>query len=400
MSRFLATALNDDEFHLKRAISDLEKANGHRSEDIRLSSDLMRGLRVKMEELGLDPSDTTAKELYYSLFEKLKSDDEQLLKTIRTLAAKRVNAAADPSDGLKLLLEDLELPSQCFVLKHSSLKRIFKSKPPKQVMRALDYRSVDSLLKKEPLAMLILAVNIFESHRYAEDFYRHYKQLSTSDFESKPLTILIPKSPKWRKALSSLSNESRHQIVSCYELGTLIIMPIGDKIEPGQMTATVVQTLSEINKILSASTYLKMLQVRPDFNQKLYEVATHGPVLNASILGKSIPWHVIQGMLPDSTDLPYMSKSDFILSKLIDKLCDKYEFLKFWKSTDYLGLVSGDDTVSLNILDVAVNLYSKLKFEERTVNNFRNNLWQELIKKYVSPQLAAETIASEVGTEG
>jgi hypothetical protein len=396
MSRYLATALDGDELYLRRAIADLEKANGHSSEDIRLSSLIAQNLQQKMNELGLDPKDTTAKELYYSLVEKLKADDQRLVKTVRTLAAKKVNAAADPADGLKILLEDLRLPSDCFIIKHSSIKKILSSKPPKQVMKHLDYRSVDSLIKREPLALVILAINVFESKRYVEDFYRKYKSLTSRDFENKPLTILIPKSVKWQKVLNQIDSKSRHQIVSCFELGTLIIMPIGLNLQPGQLTATLVQTLSEINRILSASTYLKVLQVRPEFSQKVYEVATQGPVLNASLMGRSIPWRVLQSMLPDAVDLPHMNKSEFKLSKLIDRLCDKYDFLKFWKSTDFLALVMDDETVSLNILDVALNVYSKLNYEERTVANFRNNLWQELIKRYMSPDLATEAINNEL----
>lgn len=397
MSRYLATALNDDELSLRRAIADLEKANGESSQDIRLTSQIMQNLKFKMTELGLDPSDTTAKELYYSLLERLKHDDQELLKTIRTLAAKKVNATADPADGLKLLLEDLKLPTDCFVIKHSVIKSILTKQAPKSVMKKLDYRSLESMLKREPLPLLILAINMYESKRYIENFYRKYKSLSSRDFENKPLTILIPKSAKWRKILNSISTNNRHQIVSCFELGSLVIMPIGTSVEPGQITATLVQVLTEINRILSASTYLKIMQVQPEFNQKVYEVATDGPMLNTSLLGKAIPWHVLQSVLPESVDLPHMNKSDFKLSKLIDKLCSKYDFLKFWQATDFIGLVTDEDIVSLNILDVAVNLYSKLDYEERTVRNFRNNLWQELIKRYVSPKLATEAISSDLG---
>lgn len=45
---------------------ELEAANGHPNEDIKLSTQTMNSARSKCRELGLDPTDTTAEELYHA----------------------------------------------------------------------------------------------------------------------------------------------------------------------------------------------------------------------------------------------------------------------------------------------------------------------------------------------
>ena len=98
MSRFLSDALASDTPKFRHDLAELERSNGHPNADLRLTSEVMQGLSGKIKALGLDPKDTTPEELYEVLNLKLKEDDQKLLKHLRSLAAKSVNAEANASD--------------------------------------------------------------------------------------------------------------------------------------------------------------------------------------------------------------------------------------------------------------------------------------------------------------
>ena len=86
-----------------------ERRSGHPNHDLRLSSKMYSSITSKIKQLGLDPNDTTARELYFSLNDKLVKDDTKLTKKLRTIAAQKVNAEANISDGLINVIKDLKL---------------------------------------------------------------------------------------------------------------------------------------------------------------------------------------------------------------------------------------------------------------------------------------------------
>ncbi|HEY4964385.1 MAG TPA: hypothetical protein VIH90_06875 [Candidatus Saccharimonadales bacterium] len=399
MSRFLSQALAADEPHFSRGISELEKANGAPRHDIRLVSDISLKLKRSIEYLGLDPNDTTNEELYHALNEKLKTDDNKLLKELRTLAAKNVNLEANLSDGIKQLLDLMDIKQQVFSLKSSSFKKILKSTPPKKVMKSLGYRSLDSLTKHESPALIVLAINKFETKTYVRSYYQKYLKLKSTDFETKKLSVVEPKSSKWAEILKSIKLSTGYIHISCYELGSLIVLPEVNLPKKGQLTANLVQILSELSKIASTSNYLKLNQVTADFGLKVYDVAEHEPFVSLSILSKPIPWHLAQSVIAtriEDIDLPQFSGDELGFSKLLDKLGDVVSDLKFWQSTEYLALVSKGDTISLNILDVADNLSNELSYQTRRLTNFRNSLWQELMGRYINPDLTVDSLVPAI----
>jgi hypothetical protein len=80
--------------------------------------------------------------------------------------------------------------------------------------------------------------------------------------------------------------------------------------------------------------------------------------------------------------------------------------LTFWQGSAHLGLLKRHQSVSLNIVDAALNVCNNLPFEKRITQSFQRSLWHELILKYLNhdtveqtvlaqlqPQLAAEIVA-------
>lgn len=67
MTKFLASLLATDHPLFTRTIADFERASGNSGVDIRLIADITEAAHDVMRKLGVDPSDTSAEELYHAL---------------------------------------------------------------------------------------------------------------------------------------------------------------------------------------------------------------------------------------------------------------------------------------------------------------------------------------------
>ena len=148
MTRWLSEVLQAPEPSFRLGLRRFEAANGNPSSDIRLSTRVQQQTQAKLLELGLDPTDTTAEELYHVLCERVKADDARLSRTLRTRAATHVSIEADVVAGMAHALAELPDGPNCFALKATSLRAIIKKLPPKRAMKQLGYRSC---LRKESI---------------------------------------------------------------------------------------------------------------------------------------------------------------------------------------------------------------------------------------------------------
>jgi hypothetical protein len=395
MTRFLSESLEAREPYFKMGLDKLEKSSGHESLDIKFTVDVKNRAKDKIKELGLDPEDTTSSELYHTLCQRLAEDDKQLTKTLRTLAASKVSAEADPIDGLTEALKNLSDQKRSFSLKSSHLKQLFKANQPKKTMKALGFRSLDSLLKRENPAVVLLVAEKIESHSWQKKLNDQYKKLKSSDFEEKAISLVKLKDQKALKLLS----EDGNNIISVKELGSLIILPLPKELPTGALTASLCIALDKLNEIRAVSTYLKLNQLSNNFGSSVVIGAFNNPKLNIEKVDHEFNWSTIHkyyneliGSLKEDIIEPYMRFDDMLHTPIEKSLAEIEPKLEFWKDTDHLGIVSENGKpVSMNILDSAINLCNKLTFEDRISDYFKHNLWHELLVRYAKqPSLYEE----------
>src|SRR5487761_1081413 len=182
MTRFLSEALEAKEPYFRQGLTNLEASNGNPSTDIRFSHEIMNNTAKKLNELGLDPKDTTPKELFEALKQRAKEDDLKLVKYLRTLAANNVSAEAEPVAGMAEALKNHMDSKACYGLKPSRVKSILKVNPPKKAMKKLGYRSIDSMLKHEAMPLIYTVATLYESPNWYKKLLEQYRQLKSSDF--------------------------------------------------------------------------------------------------------------------------------------------------------------------------------------------------------------------------
>jgi hypothetical protein len=405
VTRFLSTALQAEEPRFQTGLRQLESAHGNPSTDIRLSSEIMRATQNKLRELGLDPLDTTAAELYHALQLRVAKDDALLTKHLRTQAAQHISAEADVVAGMIRAMRQLSDSQRCFALKASSLRTLLKRQPPKKAMKRLGYRSLASFLKHESPALALAAAWLCEGEAWQKHLLAGYKVLASHDFEARNISLVEPTSKHWRELASSIITERRHTVLSFKELGAIIIFPMPEHdVPPGAVTATLSLALHDLNEIRAASTFLKLNQMKSDFGQIVRYVAMDEPRLDSKLLDQPLPWNLIQryysrvkDQFKEAVFEPYVQLEDMNWYAVEKALATIDPDLKFWQHTAYLGLLDEDRApVSMNIVDAALNYCNKLPFERRLTHYFQRSLWHELLLRYLRHEPVEQAVLSQL----
>lgn len=414
MTRFLSHALEAPEPFFRNGLRKLEEANGNPSADISFSAEVLQAARRKLLELDLDPRDTTPKELYRALEQRLKADDERLKRRLQTAAATHVSAEADMVAGMVHVLDELPDSRRCYALKASSLKSLIRKLPPKKAMRQLGYRSLDSFIKHEQPVLILTAAWLVEGANWQKRLLEQYKKLKPADFESRNIILAHPTSQRWQNLAARVVDDNRHNLACFKEFGALVFLPLPADVPPGSATASLSLALHELNEVRAAGTFLQIHQVRADFGQSVSRVATDEPRLSSELLDQPMPWNLIQRYYSRLKDdfrseiyEPHFQVDAMVWHPIEDTLAKIEPSFKFWQQTSHLALLDGRRPVSFNLVDVALNFCNKIVYEDRAVHYFQKSVWHELMLRYLKrgpveltvmaelqPRLAAETVTA------
>lgn len=403
MTRFLSESLQAPEPSFRLGLQELERAHGHPNHDIRLSSSVRQKTQQKMALFGLDPQDTTPQELYHALEHHLLQADRALTKELRRRAATHVSAEGKVSDGMMHALQELTSNMRVFALKPTVTKKLLTAHPPKHAIKVLGYRSLASFLKHEQPAAVLLAAWLTESSSWRKQYLEQYKKLKSRDFEMRRVTIIAPASKAWQDLSAKVVDISKQHVQSFRELGSIVVLPLPKHAPEGSVTASMSLALHECNAIASTSTYLKLSQVRGDFGQHIYQVATSEPHVEAAVLNRAVPWQLIQRYYAHFSDRfkeamfePHILAEDLSWRSVEQGLAGLTPEFKTWEHTSYLGLLHNSQLVSMNILDVAVNACNHLPFEKRIYQAFQQSLLHELLLQYLSHEAVEQTVANQL----
>ncbi|HEX8762257.1 MAG TPA: hypothetical protein VF733_00695 [Candidatus Saccharimonadales bacterium] len=402
MTRYLSAALGAAQPFFGQSIMELERASGRPGADIRLTSEVTQQLHVIMKQLGLDPSDTTGPELYSALLQRLQQDESRV-RTVLT-----IDQAADPNDvlaGVQAFLNTHRTTGNCFALKATTTRRLFKKKAPKATMKLLGYRSLDSMLKHEVPAAVYAAALIAESASWHRNFQAQYDGLQTSDFEQRKMQVLYPSSTRWTSAASEFVSRSRNNILSFKELGAVVILPLSGRVE-GLALTTILLVLHYLNDIRTFSSYAKLQQVKLTFGQIIHQASEAEPMTSASLAGQPVPWKVIQryygkmqnGYHPEVFE-PHVQPDDLQWHDGEKIVAELQPALHFWESTQHVSMLYDGQPVSCNILDVALSYCNTLPFADRIVHFVREHLWHELMSRYLHQENLEAAVHQQLSRE-
>lgn len=402
MSRVLAGLLGANEVPFRQQVQRLEQAAGLPSADIRLSAHVLQATRQKIRELGLDPTDTTGPELFAALQTRLGQDE------IRVRASLNLRADIQVVDMLEHIAEaltQLDHHSDVYVIKSTVMKQLLKKLKPKATMKRLGYRSMDSMLKHEPVAQLLAACQVSESTEWHEARLRAYRKLQTKDFEARRPQFVVPSSKQWPKLAEAHTAQHRHHLIEVPELGAVVILPM-ERDLPGLAVTTFALSLQALNSMRALSAYLKLQQVRPDFGEMVQASILQEPLTEVELGGNKLSWRMVhwfygQGHASYHPDVfePHVQAEDLAWHHTGRELARLQPVLQFWEETEMLGLLDGRDAVSMNVLDVALGVCNGLKYGERVLHNMREALGRELFARYLQQDYLQDMLGASLGKE-
>lgn len=397
MTRALADQLGVPYLNFSRQIRSLELASGRNSVDIRLSTELDQAVRQKIRELGLDPKDTTGEELYSAILGRVQQDEKYLQEVLSNKYS-----GVSPTERISKLIASLKVNKECYALKNTSAKRLLKKQTPKHTMKALGYRSFDSMLKHEPAPTVIATALLLENESWKESLLSSYKNLKSKDFELRKLTVFAPSTKRWQDLASSVVVKKRHNVVILRELGSIVLMPLPKSAPSGAMLAMLLLVLNGINEIRAGSSYLKLNQVRPGFGESVAQVATNEAYIGVSLLDRVVPWQMIQRYYAKFSDRissdifePHVQAEDLTWHSIEKILSEIHPTFDFWQDTPVLSFLNNGKPVSMNLLDAAVNYCNKLPFTLRVSKYFQTSLWHELALRYLSHENVEQTVLDD-----
>lgn len=403
MSKILSELLNAKEPLFSLALKQLEEDSSNPSVDVRLTAEIVGKARIKTIELGLDPDDTTAEELYHALLTRVDRDDSHLALAIGAKDSKDVR---DVLPKIKHKVENLKIPKSCWVLKRSVAKRMLKASPPKNIMRMLNYRSIDSMLKNENLGEIFGALRFAESSDWLNEFNKSYKKLRPSDFETRLIEIIEMPAQRWEDIAEDFIKKKKHNITHVKEMGVIIMLPIKEKQMTGIAITVMPLVLHYINEIRLYSSFFKFKQVQHHFGQIISDTLNADLGNTVIMAGQDVHWRVIQryfGKLekekhPEIFE-PHVQPEDLHWRSAESILYELDSSLEFWKDMDYVGVVHGKRPVTFNLMDCAVGYVNKTPFEKRMMYHFRESLWNEIFARYMGEKTLEEQVLKQLDND-
>lgn len=389
---------------LDLAINQLEDFTGKTNADTKLIGEIINKAHKKTRQLHLDPADTKGIELYQSLINQVKKHDAHLAKAI---------GGDDPNSTKEMIplivkkVKALDIPKSGWFLKDSVAKKFLKTMPPPNTMRLLGYKNADKMLANESLYEIYGALRFAEDGEWLNKFIKQYKKLKFADFEHRQIRIISYDEHKWGDIAADFIKKKLHNITHLKELGVVMTMPMTIHKMHGITLKALPLMIHYIFEVRLYSAFFKLISVKKNFGELLVDTLVADTAEVPVLQGKhKVHWRVIQryyGKLKDEKHPeifePHVQPEDLHWRKAEDILYDIDPELEFWQNMDYVGLILDGDTVTFNLMDIALSYSNGVSFENRYLYHFRESLWNEIFMRYLGKQALEREILEQLDNE-
>ena len=403
MSKLLVELLKAKQPLFSHAIDQLEKASGNSAEDVRLTADIIERFNAKVKQLGLDPSDSTGKEIYNALINLAKEHDHHLAAQI---------GGKDPDDVHEMVplvikvINETDMPRKVWALKKSVAKEFLRATPPTQIMAKLGYKSIDSMLKKENLFEVYAALRFEESDDWLTEFNKNYASVTPSDFETRDIELVQMPKDRWGDIAAHFIEKKRHLNTHLKELGVVILLPPTEDRMPGITTKVFSLTFHYYNEVRLYSSFFKLQQVKKNFGQIFVDTLLADTDPSAVVAGQNIHWRVIQryyGKLKDEYHPevfePHVQPEDLHWRRAEEQMYIVDPELAFWKDLDYVGLPYDGRPLTMNLMDISLSYSNGISYEDRYIYHFTESLWNEVFIRFMGKKTLEEQILKQLDND-
>ena len=378
MTKYLSRLLNAAEPQFGHMIARLEDATLRTGIDVRFTAEIRGGVRQKIAALDLDPNDTTSEELLQALIAQVKQDNAVLSRVLKIDTAA---TAYDVTAQLQAYFSKQHHNPDIWSLKRTVLKKLLQKHVPHRAMKALKYRSAVSLLKRETPATIYATALLVENPTYKKILFGELKQLTASDFESRPVELVTYTKEQWASIKKYVKTQTL-PVFSLPEAHAVVLLPVAPKRKDTYVLLVTALVLHELRRLKVEASRLKYRSMHPQLHEHLQNLAVHAVSEDLTIHGQQVHWHHLHRIFSRADGLPeylgmHMSDVDLSWLAIEAQLSAIDERLSFWLDTQHLGFVSQEAVVSLHLIDVALHAVFPAPLQSRTFlqETVRDELW-------------------------
>ncbi|MEO5690865.1 MAG: hypothetical protein ABIQ64_01630 [Candidatus Saccharimonadales bacterium] len=378
----LATILGHDNLDIDHMLETLHGVLNVQSHDVELLGELAHKTASVKRALKLDHTDTTSYELYVALRGRVVDDN---VRIARALDIKHENAVSEATPRIINAVSREYSSVQCFVPKPTALKIILRDIVPKQVMKALHYRSVESMLKHESPSHIIVLARYLEAATWQQAYVSRLAKLHSKDFEMRPLEIV------WLDKLALIEPlqhtvHLQHMVLHAKEAGCVAIAPTSQQVVYGYTLRTLVLLEHYVHEVMYMTSYAKTISLLPAFGHQYAGALNNEYEAHVRVSQYPVHWrsmhHAIatspvQDVLP-----PHLSIDQWHSSHANDRLRYYNDIVSFWDGYGHLVTIDSEP-VSASIIDLAIDASYEKSYENRSLAYARRALEQELFSRYL-----------------
>lgn len=348
-------------------------------------------VRNRLDFLGLGRN-VQALEVYDALISKIESDDIKIFDALNLFSLRNPGTA----DRIVNFVQRLHPPTKGYFLKHAKAIEFLQKEPPKKILAALGYATVDAMLAKESLLEVYSALRFLEDAEWQNKvFFKQYEHLTPSDFEERYIELRAL-DPKWAQAAERFVAKKYHNVSHLKELGVIFVIPIFLGIS-GETLRLISLLLHYLNEVQYYSDIFKMIsQNEGQFAEKVISLL-RGDVIEKRLGDSDRPrFLVVQRYLAKDDEYdwrlfePHVNPEAVHWRKAEEEIVRTEELfpelkdgLSFWKDLDWVGDYFKDEVghevlVSFNLVDTVMALV-KEKELIKYLYHHQEALWNRLV---------------------
>ncbi len=400
MSTFLANLLSKETSGFKKFIEDMEFVSGHKSNDLKLLSDIKIATNHKIKSLGLNPSDTTAPELYHALNNLFILHDNFIVKK------NNLKYESPLSDTLDKIVATFNQPvnaQSVFSLKPSVIRKILAKNQPLKTSVLLGHRSLSSMLKNENPRIVLSVAYYIESEEWKRSYLDLLKELSISDFEYKKIELIVLNNPKFQKISKAILKLNKHSVISLENIGQILIIPLNSRLTIGFSILTYAYIIHQLKLMVRFSKFIQNQQFNSHLGATISTLFKNTELIDFYVSKYGFSWDSIADFTKQLSTLSEDEREDIILQQSpsndnqLNKILMNIEpALHFWFDTDKLGYIDNDETVSFNLLDVCYNGYNRLSLKDSSNLFMQEAVSSALIAKYFESGECSNQLSKQI----
>jgi len=217
----IAKILRVDKKRIIKLESALNLASGKNNVLKQIIEENDESVRSHLDILGLGRN-VSAVEVYDALISKIEADDMKIFDSLNLFSLRTPGTA----DKIVNFVKKLHPPQKGFFLKHAKAEEFLINEPPKKILEALKYRTVEEMLMKEDLLEVYSALRFLEDTKWQNEvFFKQYENLQPEDFEERTIHLQALH-PKWAKAAEKFVSKKYHNVSHLKELGVIFVIPV------------------------------------------------------------------------------------------------------------------------------------------------------------------------------